>query len=301
MKKLLPIFALVCMSGSLFAQTVTDIDGNVYNTKVIGTQTWTTENLKTTKYNDGTDIPLSDNATDWVTKSTSATPAYSWMNDDLYTKDQYGAFYNWYAANTGKLCPTGWHVPSKEEFLTLADGYGGTALAGIHLSSADGGDNSSEFSILITGARTSSTGDFMYTTQISRFWSSTSENDGMAFYAGTNVGYTNFWDASWLKGDGNSVRCLKDALMGIANNESADVIACAYPNPVINELFLKVENLQNKKYTYQLFDMYGKLILQNSITAQETKISFNSFAKSTYLLKLTNANSTVKSFIIVKK
>jgi uncharacterized protein (TIGR02145 family)/uncharacterized repeat protein (TIGR02543 family) len=91
------------------AGIVTDIDGNVYHTVTIGAQTWTVENLKTTKYNDGTPIRES------ITGDTLA--GYCWYNNDSVTyKDAYGAFYNWYTVNTGKLAPAGWHVPTDAEW-----------------------------------------------------------------------------------------------------------------------------------------------------------------------------------------
>lgn len=84
-------------------ETVTDIDGNVYKTVVIGTQTWFGENLKTTRFNDGTEIPEVTDFTEWFNL---ATPGYCWYenNESLY-KDAYGALYNWFAVETGKLCP----------------------------------------------------------------------------------------------------------------------------------------------------------------------------------------------------
>lgn len=108
------------------AQTVTDIDGNVYTTVTIGTQEWMSENLKTTKYKDGTDIPLVTDGKEW---RALGTPAYCWFNNDTVTyKNTYGALYNWYTVNTSKLCPTSWHVPSDEEWTTMknyliANGY----------------------------------------------------------------------------------------------------------------------------------------------------------------------------------
>ena len=93
--------------------TVTDVDGNVYNTVKIGTQTWMVENLKVTKYNDGTSIP---NVTDNTVWKNLTTPGYCWYNNDVVNKNIYGALYNWNAVNTGKLCPLGWHVPSKAEW-----------------------------------------------------------------------------------------------------------------------------------------------------------------------------------------
>jgi uncharacterized protein (TIGR02145 family) len=97
--------------------TVLDIDGNSYNTVVIGTQEWTTSNLVTTKYNDGTSITNITDGDEWKNLETEA---YAWFNNDETTyKSICGAFYNWYAINTGKLAPIGWHVPTKEDFNTL--------------------------------------------------------------------------------------------------------------------------------------------------------------------------------------
>jgi len=97
--------------------TVTDKDGNVYNTVTIGTQTWMSENLKTSRYNDGTAIPLVTDALAWETIS---TPGYCWYNNDAATyKNKYGALYNVYVVKTGKLAPTGWHIPTDAEWTTL--------------------------------------------------------------------------------------------------------------------------------------------------------------------------------------
>src|ERR1035437_3551657 len=81
----------------------TDTDGNNYTVVTIGTQTWMAENLKTTQYNDGTTIPNVTDITSWANLTTGA---YSWYNNDAGTyKNTYGALYNWYTVNTGKLAP----------------------------------------------------------------------------------------------------------------------------------------------------------------------------------------------------
>ncbi len=102
---------------NLTYDSVNDIDGNVYKTIQIGEQMWMAENLKTTSYNDGTQIPnVIDNST-WITLKTGA---YRWYNNDKWTyKKLYGALYNWYTVKTGKLCPTGWHVPSDDDWKQL--------------------------------------------------------------------------------------------------------------------------------------------------------------------------------------
>jgi len=95
--------------------TMTDIDGNVYQTVKIGNQVWTVENLRTTKYNDGTTIPLDTSTAIW---GGLTTPAYCYYNNTTNTDSitKFGALYNWYAVNTGKLAPAGWHVPTDSEW-----------------------------------------------------------------------------------------------------------------------------------------------------------------------------------------
>lgn len=93
---------------------VTDIDGNVYATVIIGSLEWMAENLKTTHFNDGTPIAYpGDNNQGWTSNTTGA---YAWYNNDEVNKDLYGALYNWRAVNTGNLCPAGWHVPEDSDF-----------------------------------------------------------------------------------------------------------------------------------------------------------------------------------------
>ena len=83
--------------------SVTDVEGNVYPTIVIGKQEWMVLNLKTTTYNDGTPIP---NVADGPTWANLVTDAYAWYDNDAVANEAlYGALYNWYAVDTGKLCP----------------------------------------------------------------------------------------------------------------------------------------------------------------------------------------------------
>ncbi len=127
MKKII-ITSLTILFGitTMFAQgyeiiageNVIDRDNNDYHVVKIGSQFWLLENLKTTKYNNGTDIPLvTDEAWDSI-----STPAYCWPNNDSIKIDNYGLLYNWYAINTtSELCPTGWHVPTYDEWIVLSD------------------------------------------------------------------------------------------------------------------------------------------------------------------------------------
>lgn len=114
--------------------TVSDIDGNVYKTIQIGTQIWMADNLKTTKLNDGTSIPLVTapvRLTDqFIAWNFMDSPAYCWYdNNEVSNKAAYGALYNWYAVNTGKLAPVGWHVPNTLDLQKMQDFLGGNKLA----------------------------------------------------------------------------------------------------------------------------------------------------------------------------
>src|SRR5690554_111384 len=112
------------LEGSITYGSITDIDGNTYKTVTIGTQTWMAENLKVTKYNDGIAIPnVTDNTAWWL-----PTGALCDYDNTPSNSETYGKLYNWDAVNTGKLCPTGWHVPNDDDWNTLenyliANGY----------------------------------------------------------------------------------------------------------------------------------------------------------------------------------
>ena len=118
----------IIFNPNLSYGSVKDYEGNNYKTVQIGTQTWMAENLKATKYNDGTTIPLVTNQDiSWLSVS---TPGYCWYNDDKsFYRSIYGALYNWYSVGTGKLCPIGWHVPSDTEWTTLTTYLGGEIKA----------------------------------------------------------------------------------------------------------------------------------------------------------------------------
>lgn len=117
---LLLLFSFITLATSCSSKsdnTVKDKDGNVYHTIKIGNQIWMVENLKTTKYNDGTAIPLIADNTAW---SHLSTPGYCWYNNNkIAYKNSYGALYNWYTINTGKLAPIGWHVATLTDWENL--------------------------------------------------------------------------------------------------------------------------------------------------------------------------------------
>ncbi len=107
---------------------VTDIDGNTYRTVQLWDKWWMAEDLKVTHYSDGTPIPKVEDNTEW---NNLTGPGYCWYdNDSANYSATYGAIYNWYAVETGKLCPSGWYVPSDAEWTSLSDRLGGFEYAG---------------------------------------------------------------------------------------------------------------------------------------------------------------------------
>jgi uncharacterized protein (TIGR02145 family) len=112
--------------------SLTDNSGNTYRTIKIGSQEWMAENLKTTKYSDGSDIPV---VTDNAAWSLLTTGAYSEYENNPVNVNTYGRLYNWHAVNTNMLCPQGWHVPTDTEFADLSmflmnNGYGYMEMTG---------------------------------------------------------------------------------------------------------------------------------------------------------------------------
>jgi len=210
---------------------VSDLDGNSYKTVEIGGQTWMAENLRTTRYNDGTSIPLETDGSVWANLT---SPAYCWFdNDPDKYKAAYGALYNWYTVNTGKLCPLLWHVAGVADWATLHEylidsghGYQGsgpgiakslsatTGWTDSGLAGTPGNDqtsnNTSGFTAQPAGNRSGSNGSFS-PMGMAGFWWTTDEFDGtngwfqrLAYlFSETYTGYL-------PKYNGFSVRCVKD-------------------------------------------------------------------------------------------
>lgn len=229
----LPIF---CAKNPFFPEPipdepVTDIDGNVYQTVRIGNQVWMAENLRTTHYNDGTPVTLDTSI--WTYPRTERYCYYqNTTNADSIKK--FGALYTWYAAETMKLAPAGWHIPSFEEWETMqnyliAKGYNydgtiwgnkiGKSLAAKEdwIASTNKGavgnnlskNNSTGFSAYPGGSR-DAVGYFEGIGERACFWSSTESSYRHAYYSYlyNNNGY--LFGSNFFKGCGHSVRCVRD-------------------------------------------------------------------------------------------
>jgi uncharacterized protein (TIGR02145 family) len=215
-----------------------DIDGNQYHVVKIGTQVWMKENLRVTRFNDGTPIQLVTNGAEW---NSLITPAYCWYNNDLNNKETYGALYNGHAIVTGiidksapnaydvakdKLCPVGWRVPSEPEWRTLADQFRPPSIP-VNVSNEYGyelmetgtshwinglGTNTTGFTALPGGARLA---DFGGKGLNGYFWSSDIDYGHGSLMRSFPLPYDHDWGRIVTYGlnslkTGMSVRCIKD-------------------------------------------------------------------------------------------
>jgi uncharacterized protein (TIGR02145 family) len=209
--------------------TVTDIDGNVYNTITYGTQVWMVENLKTTHFRDGTAITNETTNAPWAYNAIGTAPAYCDYNNNPANSAVYGRLYNLFAMKDSRgIAPTGWHVPNYSEWVTLLNYLGGAGIAGGRMKETGtthwlypntGADNSSGFTAVGTGDRAwTSTGSFCCQQARSSLWSSSSSyTSGTSAYL--NVIYLNYNSASHSmtlgsigggQNFGFAIRCIKD-------------------------------------------------------------------------------------------
>jgi uncharacterized protein (TIGR02145 family) len=188
------------------------------------------KNLKTTKYNDNTAIPLLTNNITWAN---TTTPAYCWLyNNEAAYKNRIGALYNWHTVDTGNFCPVGWHVPSDDEWKTLemylgmsqsdadAAGYRGTdegiggklkEIGTEHwLSPNIGATNESGFSALAGGYRNFNLGSYHDFRRVVGFWTSTEYSSNNVWYRELHFYHSDINRYYGSKQFGGSVRCVKD-------------------------------------------------------------------------------------------
>jgi len=204
----------IVFNPSLTYGTVTDIDGNVYKTIIIGTQTWMAENLRTTKYRNGD--PITNVQSSW---GTTVTEAYCDYYNTPSNSTTYGRLYNGYAVTDSRnIAPTGWHVATNTEWTTLTTYLGGVSVAGGKLketgtthweSPNTGATNESGFSSLPGGMRWGS-GNFDFLGSYGVWWSSTEYNINSIYNKDMNYNTIAVGGVFEPKTKGYSVRCIKD-------------------------------------------------------------------------------------------
>jgi len=207
--------------------TLTDIDGNIYNTVQIGTQCWMKENLKTSKYNNGSDITYIGNEItgEW---QYAINGAFTYYDNNIYWKDLYGALYNWRAvASSNGLCPEGWHIPTINEWIQTSDFLGGISVSGGKMKSTltepldhprwdlpnTGATNESSFTGLPSGSRHN--GEFYEGLgNQARIWSCSNINSEEAWYFWLMSSNDDLTQGSAPINTGFSVRCIMSSTSG---------------------------------------------------------------------------------------
>ena len=207
-----------------FSTSASDIDGNVYRTVIIGDQLWMQSDLRTTHFRGGDEIPFVTGNSAW---SSLTTPACCWYNNTPQGSG-FGLIYNWYTVETEALCPTGWHVPTDEEFKTL-ERFLGMTVAESNDSDYRGtdegnklkstmtwlpniGTNSSGFTALGEGYRYGVDGSFYNFGVVGYWWTSSYHWDGTtkALYRRLDSNEARIYREGVILAGGKSVRCLKD-------------------------------------------------------------------------------------------
>jgi uncharacterized protein (TIGR02145 family) len=197
--------------------TCTDGSNNNYAVVTIGTQTWMAENLRTSKYRTGGLIPKVVDDNTWMNFS---TPAFSWYNhDSAGLAVTYGALYKWYTASQSDLCPTGWHVPTRQEWSALISFLGGDSLAGGKLKETGlafwntpnaEASNSTGFTGRPGGLRAIGTAAFLDMGDRGYFWAATDYSAAYAYCYQLDFDSKKLHAIGNNKGNGFSVRCIKD-------------------------------------------------------------------------------------------
>ena len=217
--------------------SVTDISGNTYPTILVGNQVWMAENLRTTKYSDGSNINVVSSTVQWNNNYTNSSnlPMMCWYNNDQATNtaNKFGALYNWFAVNSStngnrNICPTGWRVPTDADWNTLIsvlDPAYLPAAEGVQSATAGGkmkstgtqfwaspntdATNSVGFSGLPCGYRDEEA-RFFLTGLSGLWWSSTQRSISFAWYRGISNNTSDIGRNSNTKVVGFSVRCVRN-------------------------------------------------------------------------------------------
>jgi uncharacterized protein (TIGR02145 family) len=332
------LFVLICLDFGCIckAQTVTDADGNTYQTVTIGTQIWMAENLKTTLYNDGSAITLITDSLSWMDDTIGA---YTWFRNDVSNKPVSGALYNWYAVNTGKLCPADWHVPTVDEWTTLQNyliingyNYDGTttgdwatnnkiakSLAGTNswnpsdVEGAPGNNdfptkrNATGFNALAAGYKdfygsfgffTSDTLWHPYNGLVGDWWSSSEIVAGATtvWWFEIDANFPNVLRSHNDKYYGLSVRCVMDSASGASGNHYLVIPGKAGFYPNPATDKLYFNDIQGIKNEIIIYNMEGEQVLNKSIDAGPLDIS--KLPRGIYMVELlVSGNITINKLI----
>lgn len=311
---------LIAISISSYSQTpgsgVTDIDGNNYNSVIIGTQEWMKENLNVSKYSDGTPIPQVTDPTQWENMTTGA---WCYYNNNSTNGTTYGKLYNWYAVagihdtdpNTPNkiLAPTGWHVPTNTEWTILTEFLGGQTISGGKMKSTGttlwqspntGATKSSGFTGLPGGSRGSN--GIFYSNGNNGVWWSLFSNESIF-----NLSLNYITNAAIITHNfnsyklGYSVRYINDIILNTNsfNNSSFNI----YPNPTKDQITIDLGTNSNIiGWSYEIVNSLGQKVLNGVLNSQQNTVQLNNIkAQGVYFVNIYNSSNSllgIKKIII---
>jgi uncharacterized protein (TIGR02145 family) len=297
MKKIFLFFIITAyITINCQAQTVTDIDENIYNTVTIGSQIWMKENLKVKHYNNGDEIPNVSNNISWFGLTTGA---YCDYENDGNVATVYGRLYNWFAGNDSRgICPVGWHLPSYAEWMTLINNLGGENIAGeklkesgtVHWMSPNTCANNDAGFLALPGGLRASNVNFSFIGFYGYWWSSTGIDAGYAWRMHLGYDYCNSFMDDFNKSSGFSIRCIKNEPTGINELELNNDIQI-YPIPAINTINIKYHKYQVTNV--KVYNLIGECILDKALDSEKTEITINSLSKGIYIIELKTKDLTI--------
>lgn len=294
------IFGLII---NIKAQTVTDFDGNIYNTINIGSQTWMTENLKVTHFNNGESIPLIK--TNW---NALQSKAYCFYNNDINNIETYGILYNWFTVNYKEnVCPIGWHIPDTIEWNILINQLGGQSIAGgklreaglIHWTSPNtGATNESGFTALPAGVR-----DFSGTFQwLGNHCAFATTIGNLYEYEVKTILLENTNITAIVGGfhpnDAISIRCIKDNASGLNNLEESDK-KYLYPNPSSEKISIICS--KNQTLNVIISNLEGEILIQKNNYEKHNKIDVSSLNQGLYIVNISGNNINFQQKLTIQK
>ena len=302
-KSFLPVLVLSVFSFLAQAQTVTDIDGNVYPTVSIGTQTWMAENLKTTRFANGS---LIGTTMGFTNNDTSAI--YQWVyNNDTALLPDYGRLYSWYAAvDSRNICPAGWHVPSLAEWDTLR-AFLGDSLAGSQLKEAGTAywistdstvANTVGFNARGNGFKGNPRG-YKNLREIAYFWASTQFGLG-GFSRGHTMKLMHnspVLETGVAVGNcGMCIRCIQNKTVGLDPAFRQNEIDI-YPNPTGGRLYIDFPSLQAG--TVSIFDLSGREVCRERFDEQSSLELDSRQSTGIYLLMIRTKEGIIQKRLVI--
>jgi len=215
-KKLFILFILLSLNQIFYGQeSQNDFDENTYEILMINNQAWSSKNLNVSHYRNGDSIYQVNNAKDWENYANEGMGAWCYYNNEPSMSKIYGKLYNWYAVNDPRgLAPENCHIPKKQEFTSLIEFYesleNDQKVSKVSINKLEKTVMIIEGHFLFPGGFISYNGDFNGVEESGYWWTSTEYALNDAWYKGFNLKTGKFLKGFYDKGDGKSIRFIKD-------------------------------------------------------------------------------------------